>query len=107
MTDAGEHRDEVGDGPGALLGFEPEGPHPSTARRRIVGKSAPRVAALEGQCEVYDDDLVSDREEMSDLEDYAVELDVNDGVMIPRIAVLEASTSSGGEAVRNDQGEAP
>ena len=56
---------------------------------------------------MYDDDLVSDREEMSDLEDYAVELDVNDGVMIPRIAVLQASTSSGGEAVRNDQGEAP
>ena len=99
LTDAGTHRDEGGEQPGGPLGFEPEGISPSVSRRRIVGKSAPRVAVLEGHEEAYDDDLVSDRGEMSDLEEDEEEQDLGKNVMPPRVAVLGVRAGHNGGVV--------
>ncbi|CAE7259807.1 GIP, partial [Symbiodinium sp. CCMP2456] len=62
------------------------------AKRRIVGKSAPRVAVMERKSEfgIYEDDLPSDEEVLCDDEDLG---DGTQGVMseecpVPRVAVL-------------------
>ena len=105
LADAGEHRDEGGEDLGGPLGFEPEESSPSVARRRIIGKSAPRVAVFEGHGDVYDDDLVSDQGEMSDLEEYAEELDLGKDVMAPRAAALGVPTRYSGEVVMKEREE--
>ena len=96
LVDAGDHRDGLGEGPEELLGFEPESGSTPTARRRIVGKSAPRVAALEGQCDVYDDDLIVDLGEISELEGEAEQ-------QLPRAARLGATPCEGELEQRGDQ----
>ena len=103
LVDAGDHRDELGKGPEGLLGFEPEGGSSPMARRRIVGKSAPRVAALEGQREVYDDDLIVDLGETSDLEEEAEQLEVCLDVLSPRVACLGTSSRVGEVEQRGGQ----
>eukprot|EP00439_Symbiodinium_sp_Y106_P011283 s3707_g1.t1 len=72
-------------------------------RRRIVGKSAPRVAALEGQREVYDDDLIVDLGETSDLEEEAEQLEVGLDVLSPRVACLGTSSRVGEVEQRGGQ----
>ena len=86
---------ELGKGPERLPGFEPAVGSSPMARRRVVGKSAPRVAALEGQREVYDDDLIVDLGETSDLEEEAEQLEVCLDVLSPRVACLGTSSRVG------------
>ena len=104
LTDAGTHRDEGGEQPGGPLGFEPEWISTPISKRRIVGKSAPRVAVFEGHEEAYDDDLVSDRGEMSDLEVDEEEQDLCKYVMPPRVAVLDVRAGhNGGGAIEQSE----
>ena len=69
-----------------------------------MGKSAPRVAVFEGHEEAYDDDLVSDRGEMSDLEVDEEEQDLCKYVMPPRVAVLDVRAGhNGGGAIEQSE----
>ena len=60
---------------------------------------------FEGHGDVYDDDLVSDQGEMSDLEEYAEELDLGKDVMAPRAAALGVPTRYSGEVVMKEREE--
>ncbi|CAE7256381.1 unnamed protein product, partial [Symbiodinium sp. CCMP2456] len=62
------------------------------AKRRIVGKSAPRVAVMERSSEfgIYEDDLPSDEEELCDDEDLGdgTQEVMSEECPVPRVAVL-------------------
>ncbi|CAE7034866.1 pol, partial [Symbiodinium sp. CCMP2456] len=85
LVDAGAGgRDDQGKGQGDEL--EPR------AKKRIVGKSAPRVAVMERSSEfgIYEDDLPSDQEELHEDDDLVDETQevMSGDCPVPRVAVL-------------------